>query len=193
MPTLERRNRHSPPLDVSPLEKAWLTRVDALLEAPPIPPPKPWTDDVERAAIHRCALGTPPLVALRSFGLPSSTAESWLCDEPPPTYLSACRALSERLKCAGNLCESELLARIHSASLDPKHWTAAAWWLERSRGYIVKQASALGPAIVVNVGIIQAADTPRIQVRSDPQRIIDVVDDVVEATSVLTGQQLTDE
>lgn len=154
-----RGGRHKPPADISPALKASLEKLDELLDQPPIPGPKPWSDELERAAVARVAFASPPLVALASLGVPHSTAQGWLSEEDPPReYQSACRALVVRLKSAYAWCESDLLERIRTASLDPKHWTAAAWILERSRGYVVKQQQDSGPAIVVNIGTVNIAE-----------------------------------
>lgn len=140
-----------------------VTTYDDILAAPPIPQPKPWTDALERAAIAGGLGSCSPHVALTSIGVPPTTANTWLSDEPPEAYARACLALRERLKAAQDASERMLLGRIQAASQDPRYWTAAAWILERSRGYVVKQNGENGPNIVVNIGSItmnQAKDTP---------------------------------
>ncbi len=148
----KRRNSHSPPLQPSPEQAAFLTAVDGVLELPPIPGPKPWTDDVERAAVWHVCHASTPVQALCASGASPSSAKSWLSEEPPPTYQRACAALSDRLKAAEHVCSTTLLGRIYQASSDPKHWTAAAWIMERSRGYVVQQNPNAGPSTVVNIG-----------------------------------------
>ena len=167
------RNRHSPPLTVAPPQADFLTKVDSILDLPAIPGPKPWTDDVERAAVwHTCHAST-PVMALCSSGASLTAAKVWLSDEPPEAYRSACVALAGRLKAAEHVCSQTLLGRIYAASDDPKHWTAAAWIMERSRGYVVQQQQLNGPATVVNIGTLNVVqgERPRISWRDDPEVI----------------------
>ena len=190
----ERRSKHSPPVDVSQTEKLWLATLDTHLLQPTILPPKPWSDDVEQSAFVKCAYGTPPIVALRCFGIPDRTAASWLSDDPPEAYRSACAALAAKLKCASDLCEAELLGRIHAASLETKHWTAAAWYLERARNYVRRDnLGASGPSVVVNIGLVNQGQSPVIKVRSLRSHDQSVAEDVSVDTPSLTGQSLTDE
>jgi hypothetical protein len=160
---------------------AALADFDALLQEPPIAGPKGWTDDLERAAIARCCIGTPPPIALVSCGVGRTQAFAWLSDEPPEGYKSACLALAERLKRASDWMEANALARINAAAAaDPKQWTALAWILERSRGYVVKQNQQDGPSIVVNIGSVNVTSgAPRAQLR-------EAVDEVIDAVPMLT-------
>lgn len=150
-----KRHKHSPPAAIpSPEVLAGVRESEALLAAPPIPGPKPWTDELERAAVAGCLGSCNPLVSLASLGIGRSTAGEWLSEDPPAKYRSACLALAGRLKSAQDASERMLLGRIQAASADPKHWTAAAWILERSRGYVVRQAAGEGPNIVVHIGTV---------------------------------------
>jgi hypothetical protein len=110
------------------------------------------------------------MMALCAAGAAPGTAKIWLSDDPPPSYQSACAALSGRLKAAEHVCSQTLLGRIYQASEDPKHWTAAAWVMERSRGYVVQQQQLNGPATVVNIGTVNViqGERPRIAWRDDP-------------------------
>jgi len=172
------RNRHSPTLQLSPVLLQEQQAFDRLLDEPPIPGPKPWSDELERAAIAACAYATPPAVALRSYGVGYNTAYEWLSDDPPAAYRSACVALAGRLKNASSWCERSLLARIASAGSDPKFWQAHAWILERSKAfsqqYIAVEAQGIGgPSTVVNIGTLQViqGERPRISWRDDPEVI----------------------
>jgi hypothetical protein len=101
------------------------------------------------------------------MGIAHATADTWLSDEPPEMYRSACLALAGRLKAAQDASEKMLLGRILRASEDPRHWTAGAWILERSRGYIVRQDRGEGPQVVVNIGVLHVGerrDTPVSQI-----------------------------
>lgn len=145
------------PRQLSPLLLAEQHQLDAFLTADPIPGPKPWTDEFERAAIAGCAYACPPQVSLRSLGLPASTASHYLSDDPPEAYRSACFALRERLNKATAWCEKSLLSRIARAGEEPTRWQANAWVLERSKlfsqQYVAAvDSSALGPSTVVNIG-----------------------------------------
>lgn len=185
-PTLARRTKHSPPADIAPALKASLHKLDSLLSEAPIPGPKPWSDELERAALVRCANASNPHLALSSCGVPPGTASDWLSDHPPDAYRSACTALRNRLKSAWDWCETDLLERIRLASLDPKHWTAAAWILERSRGYVVKQQQQDGPSIVVNIGrleLVQGAPRAGLPVRQH-RELPAAEDAVIEAMPV---------
>ena len=178
------RLRASNPTVPAPTQEH-LAVITDLMEQSPIAGPKPWSDDVERAALFHVTRASTPLMALCSAGVPKGTATAWLSDEPPPCYHSACTALSERLKSASELCSKTLLGRIYAASEDPKHWTAAAWIMERSRGYVVKQDTDNGPKVVVNIGQLtvnqgQSAALPRAQ-----------WDDVIEGESVIPDQLST--
>jgi len=179
--TSTQRNRHSPPLLPAPDQAAFLAKVDSILELPPIPGPKPWTDDVERAAVWHVCHASTPVQALCASGASPRAAQAWMSDEPPPSYQSACTLLAARLKAAEHVCSTTLLGRIYSASTDPKHWTAAAWIMERSRGYIVQQNPNAGPTTVVNIGqvtINALAPPPR-------EPIIDAVPITAEPTPSL--------
>ena len=181
MSSRTQRNQHSEPQSLVPALLAEQHSLDALLTRNPIPGPKPWSDELERAAISGCAYATPPQVSLRALGIPSQTASAWLSDEPPEAYRSACFALAGRLKEASSWCERSLLARIAKAGEDPRYWTASAWILERSKSFsqqyiAVADQSALGPSTVVNIGqliVNQAAgpDVPRVTWRDDPRVI----------------------
>ena len=172
--TATQRNRHSPPLLPAPDQAAFLAKVDSILDLPPIPGPKPWTDDVERAAVWHVCHASTPVQALCASGASPRAAQAWLSDEPPPSYQSACTSLAARLKSAEHVCSTTLLGRIYQASSDPKHWTAAAWIMERSRGYIVQQNPNAGPTTVVNIGqvTINASAAPHREaiLEADPIR-----------------------
>jgi len=182
MGTSLQRNRHSNPLTLSPVLTEEQQAFDRLLDQPPIPGPKPWSNELERAAIAACAYATPPVVALRSYGVSHSTAYEWLSDNPPEAYRSACIALAGRLKNASSWCERSLLARIVNAGSDPKTWQANAWILERSKAFsqqyiAMADQSANGPATVVNIGtlVVNQADKPRVSWRDpDPVPALDV-------------------
>ena len=151
----KQRSRHSPPAAPPLAVHHAIQDLDTLLALPPIDGPKPWTDTFERAALAHVAAASNPLVALSAYGVAKSTASVWLSDDPPPMFKSACHALAERLKVTQDWCETDLFGRIRNASADPRHWTAAAWILERSRGYIVQQPQGSGPSIVVNIGRLE--------------------------------------
>ena len=200
MSTIARRNKHSPPVELPALAQAHLDTLDSLLYLDPIPGPKPWSDDVERAWCARVGMGAPITVSGLSCGIPEGTIDKWMHigehgldrdSDTVPVHASACAALRQRLNKARAIAQTDAFESIRT--FWGKQWQSAAWYLERVHGFVIKQQATDGPQIVINIGIVQVSDPPRIQVRSDPQRIIDVVDDVVEATSVLTGQQLTDE
>ena len=129
-----------------------LSLLDHFSSLPPIPYDKPWIDEVERAAVYHCLKSAPPLMALCAAGVPIRTASTWLSDEPPEAYKSACVALSAKLKEAEQACAAGLFANIHKAAQDPRYWTAAAWTLERKHGYVVQQQALTGPATVINIG-----------------------------------------
>jgi len=172
------RNRHSPPVQLSPVLLQEQQAFDRLLDEPPIPGPKPWSDELERAAVAACAYATPHVVALRSYGVSNRSAYEWLSDEPPAAYRSACLALAARLKNASSWCERSLLARIVAAGSDPKTWQANAWILERSKSfsqqYIAVEAQGIGgPSTVVNIGTLNVVqgERPRISWRDDTEVI----------------------
>jgi hypothetical protein len=153
------------PRQLSPLLLAEQHQLDAFLTADPIPGPKPWSDEFERAAIAGCAYACPPQVSLRSLGLPASTASLYLSDEPPKACRSACFALRERLNKATAWCEKSLLSRIARAGEEPTRWQANAWVLERSKlfsqQYVAAvDSSALGPSTVVNIGQVNITAGP---------------------------------
>lgn len=137
---------------VPPETALQVQQADALMSLPPIPGPKPWSDDLERAAIWHALHSAPPEFALSAAGVVPSTAKTWLSDEPPPCYQSACTSLSLRLKQAEQACAAGLFANIHKAAQDPRYWTAAAWTLERKHGYVAQQQGQGGPTTVVNIG-----------------------------------------
>jgi Tfp pilus assembly protein PilX len=120
-------------------------------------------------------------MALCAAGGELRNAHLWLSDEPPPSYQSACAALSSRLKEAEQACAAGLFANIHKAAQDPRYWTAAAWTLERKHGYVAQQQQLNGPATVVNIGTLNVVqgERPRISWRDDPA--LDVV--AVSSTS----------
>src|SRR5688572_1942763 len=39
----------------------------------------------------------------------------------------------DRVKAAEAKAEEDMVACVRTAALEPRHWQAAAWWLERSR------------------------------------------------------------
>ncbi len=180
------RNQHSPPRDASPESKHHIQLLEDFTGRDPIAITKPWTDDVERAAIYHCLHSAPPPMALCAAGVPLRTAQAWLSDDPPEAHKSACLALAARLKEAEQACAAGLFANIHRAAQDPRYWTAAAWTLERKHGYIAQQQQLTGPATVVNIGTLNVVqgDVPRISWRDDPGALLpqDVVVDVVEPT-----------
>lgn len=180
-PTKKPRTPRVPIKDIPDALRPWSQAVEELVSLPPIPGPKPWSDELERAAIAGTIGSCAPKLALTSIGVPPATADSWLSDEPPEAYERACRALTMRLKGGQDASEKMLLGRIQTAAQDPKHWTAAAWILERSRGYVVKQASADGPNIVVHIGTMnirsEAGAKPRPQWSEDT--IIDAVSEAI--------------
>jgi hypothetical protein len=137
---------------VPPESLAFLSALDKFSSLPPIPGPKPWSDELERAAVFQCLKAAPPYMALAAVGVEPRTAQYWLSDEPPPCYQSACTALSSRLKQAEQACAAELFGLVHKAAQDPRYWTAAAWTLERKHGYIAQQQGQGGPTTVVNIG-----------------------------------------
>lgn len=164
MSSSTQRNQHSLARQLPAVLLPEQQQLDALLTRGPIPGPKPWSDELERAAIAGCAYACAPQVSLRSLGIPSSSASLWLSDEPPEMFRSACVALAERLKEANSWCERSLLARIARAGEEPRFWASNAWILERSKCFsqqyiAVQDSTAFGPATVVNIGqvIIQAA------------------------------------
>jgi len=173
------RNRHSPPRELPAQLNQEQHALDVLLLQEPIPHPKPWTDEFERAAIAGCAYATPPQVSLRSLGIPSSVASAWLSDSPPETYRSACVALAERLNKATAWCEKSLLARIAAAGAEPSRWQANAWILERSKSFshqyiAVSDQTLNGPATVINIGQLTVN-------QGAPGRVTWRDDDIVEA------------
>lgn len=182
------RNQHSPARQLPAPLLNEQHGFDALLLEDPIPGPKPWTDELERAAIAGCAYACPPLVSLKSLGVASPTASAWLSDDPPEAYRSACLALAERLKKASSWCERSLLARIAIAGSEPRFWTASAWLLERSKAFSHQYVaaidpSALGPSIIVNVGQLVVNHAPE---RSLPNRA-DIIDaEAIQAQNLVS-------
>lgn len=150
----DQRNQHSAPKDLPDHIKADYARIDALVSLPPIPGPKPWTDDVERAAVWHAAHAAPPIMALCASGMALRTAHTYLSDEPPETYKSACLALAARLKSAEMACAGSVFGRIYRASEDPRNWTAGAWLMERKHGFVAAKDTEHGPNIVVNIGSV---------------------------------------
>jgi hypothetical protein len=179
-------NKANPQLPAEQVD--YLHQVDSLLALPPIDGPKPWSDNVERAAIWHCTRASTPVNALCAAGVAATTAQHWTSEEPPEAYRSACVALVGRLKSAHEVCSQTLLGRIYAAADDPKHWTAAAWIMERSRGYVVKQDGVSGPTTVVNIGQVV------INGKASPVPVRDL-EDVVDADSLVvassTSKQLT--
>ena len=154
-------------------QRQQLALIDRFLAQPPIPGPKTWSDEVERAAVYHALHSAPPVMALCASGVPLGTAQDWLSDTPPEGLNRACRALAQRLKEAEQACAAGLFANIHKAAQDPKYWTAAAWTLERKHGYIAAQPTLTGPATVINIGQLHITnstpvETPRISWRDDP-------------------------
>jgi hypothetical protein len=152
-----------------------------MLTDSPIPGPKPWTDELERAAIMGCAYACSPHTSLRSLGIPSSSAYEWLSDNPPEAYKSACAALLGKLNKASSWCERSLLSRIARAGEDPGRWQANAWILERSHSFsqrYVQQGDIgpTGPATIVNIGTVNVirGERPRIAWRDDGGESVDV-------------------
>jgi hypothetical protein len=158
---------------VNPETALQLHQADALMSLDPIPQPKPWSDELERAAIWHALHSAPPEFALSAAGVVPSTAKTWLSDEPPPCYQSACTSLSLRLKQAEQACAAGLFANIHKAAQDPRYWTAAAWTLERKHGYVAQQQGQGGPTTVVNIGqvTINAQAAPNREPIIDAQAI----------------------
>lgn len=175
MATLQ-RNRHSPPRTTNEPSQALVANLDYFSSLPSIEGPKPWTDDVERAAVYHCLQSSPPIMALCAAGVPHATAGDWMSDSPPESYKRACHALAGRLKQAEQACASELFGLIKRAAQDPRYWTAAAWTLERKHGYVAQQQGLTGPATVVNIGQlvvnnVSPGDVPRLSWRDDPGAI----------------------
>lgn len=164
--TLQKRSKHSPPVELPEPLQQHISTLNRLQTLPPIPGPKPWSDDVERAALWHTSQSAPPVYALCASGISKTSAESYLSDTPPEAYESACRALVERLKEAESAAAATCFGRIHAAGADPKFWTANAWILERKHGYVAQQTGIAGPSVVVNIGqlnISSTKDTPTVQ------------------------------
>lgn len=166
-----------------PQAQNMLRVLDEHLSQPPIDGPKPWSDDVERIAISHALRASSAQTALVAAGVAPSTASAWLSDDPPPCYQSACIALSARLKRAEEACTADILGRIYLASSDPKLWTAGAWILERSRGYVVKQNAQDGPSIVVNIGHMSVGTNRQLR---------EAVGDVIDAVPMLLPERKPD-
>ena len=136
----------------APVKHSIAALVD-LQDLPPIPEPKGWTDDLERAWVFKASCGTPYKVAGAALGIPVDTIDMWLSDEPPVTYQSACHALLTRLKRGEAIAHDQALDAVRAAW--GKAWQSAAWFLERKHGYIVQQPQGSGPSIVVNIGRLE--------------------------------------
>ena len=124
--------------------------LQTLADLPLLPQPKPWSDDLERAWVYRTSCGTPMRVAGVALGLSETAVQSYLGDDPPLCYQSACTSLRDRLKTAEAVAHDEAVTAVRAAW--GKAWQSAAWYLERKHGYIVQQAQNLGPTTVVNIG-----------------------------------------
>lgn len=64
-------------------------------------------------------------------GVHAATLYRWLAKGKVARNGSKCRELYEAVKDAENECELTSVAIIRAAA--QRHWTAAAWWLERRR------------------------------------------------------------
>ena len=164
MPTTKavtRRSRHTPavlPPDVAAQEAL----LDSLLELPPIPGPKGWSDDVERAALRRAFYGSDPVLALAATGIPRRTASDWLSETPPEPYRHACAALGARLKQVEGIFEAGCLERIRTAGHDSRHWTANAWLLERKYPmYRLQYQGDSSERVVINIGQLNVGSPSR--------------------------------
>lgn len=88
--------------------------------------PTSLTPELGRKLVSLVRGGHSPSSAARMVGVNSGTVSRWL-RRTEPEYRNFRRAI----KRARSMHERRLLARIDNASRDPKHWTAAAWILER--------------------------------------------------------------
>ncbi len=93
-------------------------------------PPK--FDDIRaKRAIDAVRQGLSRTAVAAKAGVSRTLLLDWLArgrdgEEPFADFLT-------RFKLAEAEAESEMVACVRTAGLDPKHWQAAAWWLERTR------------------------------------------------------------
>lgn len=81
-----------------------------------------FTPDVQRKICAALASGMPRISALQMVGVGRRTFYDWM---------KASRTFRTAIKRAEAKVQRRLLGRIEKASRDPKHWTAAAWIMER--------------------------------------------------------------
>jgi transposase len=84
--------------------------------------PTKLTDEVRTAILEAVELGVPNDYAADLAGVHRSTFYRWKAENED---------FQDALLKSKTRCIRTALERIHAASKDPKHWTAAAWLLER--------------------------------------------------------------
>jgi hypothetical protein len=81
-----------------------------------------YTEEIAQKIAELVTLGTPAKYAAIACGISEPTFYRWL-DE----YDS----FKNRIQQMRGQAIADRIATLKKASEDPKHWTAAAWWLER--------------------------------------------------------------
>lgn len=103
------------------------------------PPPRPkgghplyLTDERRAAMLHAIELGLPIEKAATLIGIAPRTWRDWLQRAKDPEAHAYWQQLGLEIDQAKARCMQRRLEQIEAAAQDPKHWTAAAWHLERA-------------------------------------------------------------
>lgn len=105
--------------------------------------PTKLTKAVHDNLVEHVRAGCTLKVACGATGIGVTTLRRWMQEANDPANRRQ-RALRAELKKAKHALEADCLKRINLASLEPKHWTAAAWLLQhRVGGAYVKSAAAI--------------------------------------------------
>jgi len=131
---------------------------------------KGYSKEMHKTIVEEVRAGRPKTLAFRLSGLHPDTIWDWLRlarhhPEQYPQYVQ----LGEDIDAAKAAAEAEALDRIKAAAKsDPKHWTADAWYLERTNPAEYGRRDKVEVEIEAEKPLIQLNQVtgPRLSVRS---------------------------